>query len=431
VRRVFLSLLALLLVAVAASSAVPASAAGGVFVDVKAGTPFAADIEWLAAEEIAQGGADGRFRPKADVTRQAMAVFLYKFANRGTTAARCTAPAFDDVPKSSPYCGSITWLGQAGITRGTAGGGFRPLGPVTRQAMASFLYHLQYEGAAPPPCTKDAYDDVPASSSYCGAIRWLSRQRITTGDPAGNFDPTGTVTRGMMAAFLHRFELLRTAPVGADVSYPQCGKSLPVGQAFGIVGVNGGKPTTFNGCFADQLDWAHDSLGGTSQPKAQLYVNTANPGSGSAYWPGGTCAGQDTEPCAYLYGKARATEDLAKVTGAGDYVWWLDVETGNSWASGTAGQARNVAVLEGMTDTFLAAGVKVGLYSTGYQWGKIVGTAPLTGSPLLGLPSWLAGAASLGDAISRCGTHAPLTDGGSVAMVQYVEGGFDRNWACA
>ncbi len=445
-RRALLSLLAVLLLAVAAGSAAPAAAAGGVFTDVTAKTPFAADIEWLAAEGIAKGGADGRFRPTADVTRQAMAVFLFHFADRDAAVPRCSSAPYPDVPTSSLYCGSIRWLGEAGITRGTAGGGFRPLGAVTRQSMAAFLYHLQYGGAAPDACTRDAFADVPKSSPYCGAVAWLSLQGITTGNPAGDFDPTGTVTRGMMAAFLHRFELLRTAPVGADVSHPQCGRALPTGQAFGIVGVNRGKPTVANPCLAQQLTWAAGSRGGTRQPKVQLYVNTANPGAVKprvSSWPTsgsgvryGTCTGLNDEACAYQYGKARAAEDVAFVTAAGkdpkQYVWWLDVETGNTWDSKAAGwDKRNRAVLEGMTDYFRSRGVvEVGLYSTAYQWGVITGSTPLRAdSPLRGRPSWLAGAALLGDAVRRCASP-PLTAGGTVAMVQYVEGGFDRNWSC-
>ena len=34
---------------------------------------------------------------------------------------------------------------------------------------------------------------------------------------------------------------------GNDISFPQCGKTYPSGQAFGIVGVNGGKASTFDG----------------------------------------------------------------------------------------------------------------------------------------------------------------------------------------
>src|SRR5215216_6286831 len=67
--------------------------------------------------------------------------------------------------------------------------------------------------------------------------------------------------------------------VGYDVSYPQCGKSLPSARAFAVVGVNGGLSTRSNPCLSTQLSWAWRSNGSvTSQPKAQLYLNTANPG---------------------------------------------------------------------------------------------------------------------------------------------------------
>ena len=438
-RRALLSLLALLLLAVAAGSAAPASAAGGVFDDVFADTPFAADIEWLAAEGIAQGGADGRFRPTGAVTRQAMAVFLYKFAHRGSTAPPCSADAYSDVPEESPYCGSVQWLDDAQITSGVAGGGFAPLAPVTRQSMAAFLYHLEYAGAAPPGCTEAPYADVPASSPFCGSIDWLYAEGVTTGALHGDFDPTGTVTRGMMAAFLHRFELARTAPLGVDVSHNRCTWVLPTDRAFGIVGVNGGTATSFNPCRAAQMTWAAGSSGGTSQPLVQLYVNTANPGeikdevttwptTGST--PYGACTGKTDRACAYEYGRLRAVADLAQVASPAAYVWWLDVETENTWDDSLPGWAtRNRAVLEAMVDEFTRVGVvDVGLYSTAYQWGQIVGTVP-SGSSLLGRPTWLAGATGVGTARKKCASAA-LTAGGTVELVQFVEGGFDRNYVC-
>src|SRR5262249_61937621 len=104
---------------------------------------------------------------------------------------------------------------------------------------------------------------------------------------------------------------------GNDVSYPQCGKKLPSGQAFGIVGVNDGLANTTNPCLAKQITWAQASSGATSQPKVSLYVNTANPGNlGVADWPKnntgpsgntvtdpyGSCTGGDDQACAWQYG---------------------------------------------------------------------------------------------------------------------------------
>jgi hypothetical protein len=248
----------------------------------------------------------------------------------------------------------------------------------------------------------------------------------------------------MMAAFLHRYYSSTHAVVGVDVSYPQCGKPLPTGQAFGIVGVNGGKPTIVNPCLSTQLAWAGGATGGTSQPRVQLYVNTANPGAVTprvTSWPtsgtsaryGTTCHGLNDRTCAYVYGWNRAGEDLGWVAHPEDYAWWLDVELINSWdGGGTNGQVRNRAVLEGMLDRLVDAGVpQVGLYSTPYQWNRIVGAVP-SGSPLNGRPSWLAGSTGtgIGGAERRC-SSPPLTTGGRVVLSQYVEDGVDRDHSCA
>jgi hypothetical protein len=67
---------------------------------------------------------------------------------------------------------------------------------------------------------------------------------------------------------------------GADISYPECAiKAYPVGQAFGIVGVNGGRPSDSNRCLASELSWALASVGFDFAfgPTASLYVNTADP----------------------------------------------------------------------------------------------------------------------------------------------------------
>src|SRR3954465_3873833 len=88
---------------------------------------------------------------------------------------------------------------------------------------------------------------------------------------------------------------------GYDISYPQCGSTPPAGQAWGVVGVNGGLATTGNGCPSTPVSWAAQSSGAVAaQPKAQLYLNTANPGEirtqvttwpKSGGTPYGTCTG--------------------------------------------------------------------------------------------------------------------------------------------
>lgn len=247
-------------------------------------------------------------------------------------------------------------------------------------------------------------------------------------------------------------------PVGYDISWPQCGKKLPTGQAFGIVGVNSGTAANTNKCLADQLVWANKSLGGTLQPKVQLYVNTANPGeiiSQVTTWPTNntdptgytpsnpynTCTGNNDLACSWQYGWNRAAQDYterflpaaitAKIDRAiSSYVWWLDVETENTWQSGsTEALARNTATLEGMTSYFTMSGAKVGLYSTASQWATIAGTTVDLNSNLNKLPNWRPSGSSLTNAITNCSVP-PLTNGGYISLTQYVQQNLDKNHSC-
>lgn len=221
---------------------------------------------------------------------------------------------------------------------------------------------------------------------------------------------------------------------GNDVSWPQCSKSLPKGQLFGIVGVNGGLANTTNPCFATELAWANASAGGTKQDKAALYVNTANPGNMVGDWPKtgtanpyGICTGGDDQACAYQYGWNVAEADAQTRIGSNspaNFKWWLDVETDNSWETNIA---NNTADLEGMVAYFESVGGRVGLYSTATQWQQIAGTTSST-SNLYGLDSWLPGASNLTGAENAC--KLPGLTGGATTVTQYVSRRVDYDYSC-
>jgi hypothetical protein len=249
-----------------------------------------------------------------------------------------------------------------------------------------------------------------------------------------------------------------TAPslTGNDISFPQCGRTFPTGQAFGIVGVTGGLANTPNPCLGtynggppstSELVWALGSTGGTKLPKAALYVNTANPGPTVADWPKPSttilngdpfdaCDGSNSQACAWQYGWDRAAQDLVWLgaaesqvgvaSAASAYLWWLDVETANSWETGTVGLANNIADLQGMVAAFAGAGATVGIYSTTYQWGQI--TAGSNASTLNGLPVWIPGARTVSAAQSNCALPGFTT--GPVAITQWFGKPFDGDVAC-
>ena len=176
------------------------------FTDVPATHPFIDEITWLVDEGVTTGFTDGTFRSVVPVSRQAMAAFLFRYSNTGVaTAPPCTAAPFTDVAVTHPFCGEIAWLANTGITTGFDDGSFDPTADVSRQAMAAFLYRFtQKTGANPPDCTTAPFIDVAVTHPFCGEITWLADTGITTGFDDGSFRSGSAVSRQAIAAFLFR-----------------------------------------------------------------------------------------------------------------------------------------------------------------------------------------------------------------------------------
>lgn len=236
---------------------------------------------------------------------------------------------------------------------------------------------------------------------------------------------------------------------GYDVSYPQCGVSLPSDGSFAIVGVTDGLPWSTNPCLAHEYAWA------ASRSYSALYMNTANPApTSSFYWPQSgsrdpaLCIDSTSTVdggCAYDYGWHAAANALASAQAAigpaaGTVDWWLDVEIGNSW-NGDA--FSNAADIQGSIDYLRSQGIPaVGIYSTSEQWSFVTGGYTVSNAstyarqwaaafvpryPLVDSSDWVAGAPSLAAAAASCGVGFT---GGVTQFAQYGAGPFGTDLAC-
>jgi hypothetical protein len=172
------------------------------FPDVPASSTFFDEICWLDRMGITGGFGDGTFRPGQAVTRQSMAAFLHRLAG-APLFLPLDEGTFPDVPASSTFFTEIEWLADEEITGGFPDGDFRPGQPVTRQAMAAFLYRV----AGEPPFTDPVaptFPDVPLDHTFITEIEWLASTGVTGGFPDGTFRPSQAVSRQAMAAFMLR-----------------------------------------------------------------------------------------------------------------------------------------------------------------------------------------------------------------------------------
>ena len=184
------------------------------FSDVLPGAGFYADIQWMFQSGISTGTqlASGarEYQPGVAVSRQAMSAFLYRAAGSPPFTAPAV-PSFADVAVEHPFYSQIEWMKDAGISTGTTQPTgkplFKPADPVSRSAMAPFLYRAAGEPAFVVPA-QPRFEDVPTTHPFYKQIEWMAATGISTGSaqPSGLpfYKPVDPVSRQAMAAFLHR-----------------------------------------------------------------------------------------------------------------------------------------------------------------------------------------------------------------------------------
>ncbi len=179
---------------------------GPAFSDIVQGQPFFTEITWMQLQGISNGnvGAGGTlyYDATASVSRQSMAAFLYRAAGSPSFTPPSVA-TFSDVPVGHPFFKEIEWMSATGISHGNVDGTYGPAAPVSRQAMAAFLYRFSGSPAFTPPATA-TFTDVPVGAPFFLEVEWVKAAGIANGNVGGTYGPVDPVSRQSMAAFLFR-----------------------------------------------------------------------------------------------------------------------------------------------------------------------------------------------------------------------------------
>jgi hypothetical protein len=202
-----------------------------------------------------------------------------------------------------------------------------------------------------------------------------------------------------------------------DLSWPNCGQTLSESNV-GIIGIDGGLDFHPNPCL-----YKESKLFNTYA----VYLNTGYPGSSYGKKHSSfplSCSSTDYTCLAYNYGfdATRYSITYANSNLVHSFMWWLDVETSNSW---TNNGVQNRAELTGMIDairqyTFLPS---IGFYSYPGQWDSI------THGWGNDYPVWVdTGTASPKVAVSFC-QNENFT-GGNTWLSQYTTD-LDHNYICS
>jgi hypothetical protein len=190
-------------VTVEASAPVPVDT----FIDDN-GSVFEADIEWLAATGITKGcnpPINDMYCPNDPTTRGQMAAFFHRALGSVLSVDLADANVFTDAV-GSVFEADIAWLSAAGITQGCnppQNDLYCASGLVTRGQMAAFL-HRGFGSLIGTPTPSGLTFTDTATSVFEADIQWLVDAGITKGCGPDTYCPNDLVTRGQMAAFFHR-----------------------------------------------------------------------------------------------------------------------------------------------------------------------------------------------------------------------------------
>lgn len=180
---------------------------GGGFRDVPEDAWYAPAVRELSAAGLMNGTAPGLFSPNRAVTRGQIAAILHRLAGSPSGGD----VRFSDVSPASYCARAVAWAAEKGIAEGFADGTFRPGQPVSRQQLAAILWrYARLTGADSGRRTSlRGYRDAEEVSAYAQEpLRWALAEGILRGTAEGLLDPGGSAARAQTAVILSRFRAL-------------------------------------------------------------------------------------------------------------------------------------------------------------------------------------------------------------------------------
>lgn len=178
------------------------------FSDVAAGDWFADSVQFTASRELFSGVGNGGFAPYDTMTRSMLVTVLHRLEG---SPAPTASGSFQDVPQGTWYSTAADWAAEQGITSGTSAGLFDPNAPITRETLALMLYRSAGSPAVASDGKLESFQDGAQVSSWAReAMEWACANGILTGDNNGQLRPQADSTRAEVAAMLTRFVSLTT-----------------------------------------------------------------------------------------------------------------------------------------------------------------------------------------------------------------------------
>ena len=189
----------------AAAEEEPGEETGGLpFADVDADDWFHDSVTYVYENGMMEGTSDTAFSPSMTTTRGMIVTILWRLEDSPEADGQT---GFTDVADGAWYADAVNWAAGQDIVEGY-NGGFGPEDIITREQMALILYrYAQYKGYDTSATDAlNGFADAGAVSSWAeDAVAWAVGAGLMEGKGGDVLDPAGTATRAEAAAILTRF----------------------------------------------------------------------------------------------------------------------------------------------------------------------------------------------------------------------------------
>ena len=176
------------------------------FIDVFESDWFYDHVRFVHQRGLFYGTSANTFSPQMPMTRGMVATVLGRLA--GIDVAEYSGGSFDDVDEDMYYAPYIKWAAEFGVVKGVGENNYAPEANISRQDLAVILYRyaVAMELLMMQTLRNAVFTDSDEIADYAvEAVAAMVRARVIYGKSDGSFDPTADATRAEVAAMLHRF----------------------------------------------------------------------------------------------------------------------------------------------------------------------------------------------------------------------------------
>lgn len=159
-------------------------------------------VSFASGHELFNGTSENAFSPDTSMTRGMLAVVLHNLENNPSNNRH---NSFSDVASSAWYAKAVSWAAEQGIVSGYPDGAFGANDSVTREQLAVMLYRYAGSPRTTSNRTSRFSDSASISSYAQTALNWAVENGIINGVGNNALDPQGLATRAQVAQMLKNF----------------------------------------------------------------------------------------------------------------------------------------------------------------------------------------------------------------------------------